>query len=117
MKDYQHILFPYAYNILGSSDDAKDAVQEVLLKYISSERKEVENVKGYLVKGVINQSINLKNRKKKIVSDKVWLPEPVATENADGNLQRDEIISYSMLVLLERLNPKERAVFMSQRSI
>jgi len=52
--DYHNILFPYAYNILGSSDDAKDAVQDVLLKYISAKKSDIENVKGYLIKGVIN---------------------------------------------------------------
>ncbi len=111
MEDYQNKLFPYAYNILGSSDDAKDAVQDVLTNYVSSKKNNVENVMGYLIKGVINQSINIKNRKKKIISDRMWLPEPVATEKADSNLQREEIISYSMLVLLEQLSPKERAVF------
>ena len=111
MEDYQNKLFPYAYNILGSSDDAKDAVQDVLVNFISAQKKDIENVTGYLIKSVINQSINIKNRKKKITSDKIWLPEPIATENADTNLNREEIISYSMLVLLEKLNPRERAVF------
>lgn len=40
-----------------------------------------------------------------------WLPEPIATEHADRNIDRQEIISYSMLVLLEYLKPRERAVF------
>ena len=111
MEDYQNKLFPYAYNILGSSDDAKDAVQDVLANFVSSQKKDIENIIGYLIKGVINQSINIKNRKKKITSDKIWLPEPVATENADSDLKRQEVISYSMLVLLEKLNARERAVF------
>lgn len=41
----------------------------------------------------------------------MWLPEPIAMEKADTNIIREEIIFYSMLVLLEKLNPKERAVF------
>lgn len=113
MREYQKILFPYAYNILGSSEDAKDAIQDVLSKYISSGRKDIENIKGYLVKGVIHQSINIKNKRKKISygDEHVWLPEPIATEEADTNINLREIVSYSMLVLLEQLNPKERAVF------
>ncbi|UII81614.1 sigma-70 family RNA polymerase sigma factor [Flagellimonas sp. CMM7] len=111
MKNYQKILFPYAYNILGSVEDAKDAVQDVLTKHISIEKKHFENETGYLVKSVINQSINIKNRKRKIASYKIWLPEPISTEKTDDNIKREEIISYSMLVLLENLTPKERAVY------
>jgi RNA polymerase sigma-70 factor (ECF subfamily) len=111
MKDYQHILFPYAYNILGSAEDAKDAIQDVLSHYIESPREGVENEKNYLIKSVINHSINLRNRRKKVNYGEVWLPEPVATEAADTNVNLKDIVSYSLLILLEQLNPKERAVF------
>jgi len=109
--NYQKRLFPYAYNILGSVDDAMDAIQDVITKYISSSKPNIENEISYLIKGVINQSINIKKRNQKTIGDKIWLPEPISTEKADTNINREEIISYSMLVLLEKLNPKERAVF------
>ena len=111
LKDYQSILFPYAYNILGSSEDAKDAVQDVLYKYLASPREGIENEKNYLIRSVINQSINIKKSKKKIASGDVWLPEPIATEKADTNIHLSDIITYSLMVLMEQLNPKERAVF------
>jgi RNA polymerase sigma-70 factor (ECF subfamily) len=111
VKDYQRTLFSYAYNILGSSEDAKDAIQDVMTRYLAGPPKEIENEKNYLIKGVINQSINIKKKKQRIAGDPLWLPEPVATENADAGINRDEIISYSMLVLLENLNPRERATF------
>lgn len=111
MKDYQSILFPYAYNILGSAEDARDAVQDVLYKYLSAPQKEVENEKAYLIKGVINQSINIKDKNKKMRYGDEWLPEPIATEESDKAIQLDDIAAYSLLILLEKLNPKERAVF------
>lgn len=111
MKDYQHILFPYAYNILGSAEDAKDAIQDVLSNYVATPREGVENEKNYLIKSVINHSINIRNRRKKLSYGEVWLPEPVATESADANINLKDIVSYSLLILLEQLNPKERAVF------
>jgi RNA polymerase sigma-70 factor (ECF subfamily) len=40
-----------------------------------------------------------------------WLPEPVATEEADKGIGLHDIAAYSLLILLEKLNPKERAVF------
>ncbi|MEO6868853.1 MAG: sigma-70 family RNA polymerase sigma factor [Ginsengibacter sp.] len=110
-KDYSKMLFPYAYNILRVSQDAEDAVQDVLFKCFGNERDDIKNIKGYLVKSVINQSINIKNKRKKISYEDVWLPELIATEEADANINLREIASYSLLILLEKLNPKERAVF------
>lgn len=111
MQDYQKQLFPYAYNILGSSDDALDAIQDVMSNYSAADKTHIDNEKNYLIRGVINQSINLKNKKKRIQYGEVWLPEPVATETADKDVHLEEIVSYSMLLLLEKLNAKERAVF------
>ena len=111
LKDYPAILFPYAYNILGSAEDARDAVQDVLYKYLSGGQKEVDNEKAYLIKAVINQSINIKDKKAKIRYGDEWLPEPIATEESDKGVRLDDIAAYSLLILLEKLNPKERAVF------
>lgn len=116
MKEYQKTLFPYAYNILGSAEDARDAVQDVLSNYIAEPREGITNEKGYLIKSVINHAINIKNRRKKIDVGDVWLPEPFATEEADTNMNLRDIASYSMLVLLEELSPKERAVFLLKES-
>lgn len=110
MNNYQNTLFPYAYNILGSVEDAKDVIQDVIIKSLTSENKNINNKMAYLIKSVINQSINLKKRNHKHVTG-VWLPEPISTESADTNLNRREYISYSLMILLELLNPNERAVF------
>jgi RNA polymerase sigma factor (sigma-70 family) len=111
LKDYQKRLFPYAYNILGSYDDAKDAVQDVVTKYYSAGKSDIDNPVNYLIKSVINQSINLKKRGSKTATTGISLPEPLSTEGADTNIARKEIISYSLLVLLDSINAKERAVF------
>jgi RNA polymerase sigma factor (sigma-70 family) len=111
LKDYQHILFPYAYNILGTAEDAKDAIQDVLYNFLAAGKEGVEDPKNYLIRSVINQSINIKNKKKKLQLGDMWLPEPVTTEEADTNINLSEIVSYSLLILLEQLNAKERAVF------
>ena len=111
MKDYQKKLFPYAYNILGSYDDAKDAVQDVVAKHFVNSNTKIENEGNYLIRSVINRSINLKKRTSRTLSKKLTLPEPISTENADTDITRKDILSFSLLVLLDKLNPKERAVF------
>lgn len=111
MKNYQEKLFPYAYNILGTVDNAKDVVQEVIYKHITYNNKEIKNEIGYLIKSVINTAINLKKSNQRFKNTGMWLPEPIATETSDNGIDSNEIISYSMLVLLEKLSAKERAVF------
>ncbi len=116
---YQRTLFPYAYNILGSIDDAEDVVQEVLAKHLSIiGEQQINNQKNYLVKSVINLAITTKNRQQKTLRQgEVWLPEPVATDDAaDRNLHLREVLSYSLLVLMERLSATERAIFILRES-
>ncbi len=110
IHSYHNLLFPYAYNILGSVEDAKDAVQEVLSRYLKMDTT-IKNEKGYLITSVVNQAINIKNKQKKNRSENILLPEPIATEESDIALHLKDIISYSLLILLEQLNVKERAVF------
>ncbi|HTI89298.1 MAG TPA: sigma-70 family RNA polymerase sigma factor [Puia sp.] len=114
----QRILFPYAYNILGSAEDAKDVIQDVLSNYVAHDRADVGDEKNYLIQSVINRAINAKKRKRKIIGQsEVWLPEPVATDDAaDRNLYLKDILSYSLLVLLEKLHATERAVFILKES-
>lgn len=98
---------------MGSLDDAKDIVQDAYLKFMQIDTERIEDKKAYLVRTVINLAINQKNRQQKLISSYPgeWLPEPVATESADAVLNTKDVLSYSLLVLLEKLNPKERAVF------
>jgi RNA polymerase sigma-70 factor (ECF subfamily) len=113
MEDARNLLISYAYNILGSYEEAKDIVQDAYLKTIDTAFDTIENKKAYLIRTVINLSINQKKRQHKLVSQYPgeWLPEPVATEKADTAIIRKEILSYSLMVLLERLDTKQRAVF------
>ncbi|MBL7699648.1 MAG: sigma-70 family RNA polymerase sigma factor [Chitinophagaceae bacterium] len=106
-------LISYAYNILGSYQDAKDVVQDVMVEVLSHNSSHIENEKAYLVRSVINRAINLKNKQKNTVSEYPgnWLPEPVATEGADHALHRKDILSYSLMVLMEKLDARSRAVF------
>lgn len=113
MDPLQQSLIAYAYNILGSYEDAKDVVQDVLLERMNRPDGTILNEKAYMIRSVINRAINAKNRQKKMLAGYPgdWLPEPVATEGADQELLQKDILSYSLMVLLEKLDPKQRAVF------
>ncbi len=109
MKDYQAILFPRPQHPWLCR--RRQGCCSGCPVQTPSTAKEVENEKAYLVKAVINQSINIKHKNKKIRYGDEWLPEPVATEETDKAVRLNDIAEYSLLILLEKLNPKERAVF------
>lgn len=113
MDSLQQLLTSYAYNILGSYEEAKDVVQDVLMERLNRKGDAIENEKAYLIRSTINRAINAKKRQKKLLSDYPgnWLPEPVVTEGADHYLHQKEILSYSLMVLLEKLDARQRAVF------
>lgn len=105
-------LFPYAYNILGNIDDCQDVIQEVLIKFNEKEGCSISNPNAYLIKSVINQAINLKKKNDRERQQKIVLPEPIVTNQGESKIELDEILNYSMFVLLDTLNTKERAVFL-----
>lgn len=105
-------LFPYAYNILGNIGDCQDVIQEVLIKFNEKEGCSISNLNAYLIKSVINQAINLKKKNDRERQQKITLPEPIVTNQGESKIELDEILNYSMLVLLDTLNTKERAVLL-----
>jgi len=113
MDSLRPLLTTYAYNILGSLEDAKDVVQDAFLKFMAIDSDKIEDKRNYLIRTVVNLSINTKKKQQKLVAEYPgpWLPEPVATERADAGILQKEILSYSLMVLLEKLNARQRAVF------
>ena len=107
------LLTTYAYNILGTLQDAEDVVQDTFLKYHQLNKDAINDEKAYLIRMVINLSINLKKKLQKQTAGYPgeWLPEPVSTDTPDEGIQKKEILSYSLMVLLEKLNPQQRGVF------
>lgn len=113
-EDYKAILLPFAYNITGDFMAAEDIVQEVLTNHLLVSDPAIENPKHYLIRAVINRSINEKKMLRTRMEDYRgrWLPSPVLTEEiVYRGADREKILHYSLLVLLERLNAKERGVF------
>lgn len=104
-------LLTYAYNIVGTYEDSHDIVQDAMEKYIGIDKSKIDNEVNYLIKTVVNLAINHKKRSQKFSKYGVWLPEPITTEGSDAHLLKEQVANYSLLVLFEKLNIKERAVF------
>ncbi|MFG2635063.1 RNA polymerase sigma-70 factor [Streptomyces sp. NPDC048362] len=110
-------LFGLAYRLLGSATEAEDAVQDAYLRFSGAERSRIEHPGAWLAKATTNLCLtrltSARARRERYVGP--WLPEPVVSgDDALGPLEsaeRREQVSMAMLVLLERLTPAERAVY------
>lgn len=114
IEKHQARLIPYAYHIMGDWMEAEDIVQEVLSGYVLADTGQVQNAGSYLTRSVINRAINEKKRLRRQmeVYPGEWLPTPVfGEENILTALDSGNILDYSLMVLMEQLGPKERAVF------
>ena len=113
MEYLRPLMITYAYNLLGIVEEAEDIVQDVFLKFSQIGQENIADKRAYMLRMVINFSIN---RKKKLKNDTVYygndcLPELVATERTDNNILKRENLSATLAVLQQTLNAKERAVF------
>jgi RNA polymerase sigma-70 factor (TIGR02957 family) len=118
---YKALLFTLAYQLTGSVADAEDAVQDVFVKACAVEPEHVEQPKAYLCKMVTNRCLDMQKsaRRKREMYVGPWLPEPIRTPEADTleTIVRRDLLSYAMLVLLERLTPAERTVFVLREAL
>ena len=109
------LLFSIAYRILGSVAEAEDAVQDTWLRYESSPTRPA-SVKAFLSAVVTRISIDVlrsaRVRRETYVGP--WFPEPLLTDPYEDPARSAELadsLSMAALLLLERLSPLERAVF------
>src|SRR2546423_15272930 len=114
---HRSLLFSIAYRMLGSVADAEDALQDAFIRWQRASEADIRSPKAFLVTIVsrlcINHLQSARVQRETYVGE--WLPEPLATDpvsDPSGTLHADESISMAFLVMLERLTPAERAVFL-----
>ena len=114
-EELRPLLFSIAYRLLGSVAEAEDAVQESWLRYHAAATRP-SSVKAYLSAVVTRVSIDVlrsaRARRETYVGQ--WLPEPLLADPYQDPQRSAELadsVSTAALLLLERLTPLERAVF------
>jgi RNA polymerase sigma-70 factor (ECF subfamily) len=119
-ETYRPYLFAIAYRMLGSAMDAEDIVQETYLRYQTHQPEHVDSLKAYLttiLTRLCMDQLQLARRKREQYVGP-WLPEPIQTDEAaeasdpERRVDLEESISLAFLMLLEQLQPFERAVFL-----
>jgi RNA polymerase sigma factor (sigma-70 family) len=99
-----------AYRMLGSVNDADDAVQEAWLRLSRADTSRVENFSGWLTTLVARVCLDM------LRSRKSRREEPLTERHADGVDPEREVlladsVGLAMLVVLETLEPAERVAF------
>jgi RNA polymerase sigma-70 factor (ECF subfamily) len=114
-EQLRSLLFAIAYRILGSVSEAEDAVQETWLRFESTPTQPT-STKAFLSAVVTRISIDVlrsaRVRRERYVGE--WLPEPLLDDPYQDPARSAELadsLSMAALLLLERLSPLERAVF------
>ena len=106
-----------AYRLLGSLNEADDAVQDAWLRLSRTDTSAVENLGGWLTTVVARVALNMlrsRNTRREQPLD-VHVPDPIV-DPADGTAPEHEAlladsVGLALLVVLETLTPAERLAF------
>jgi len=107
-------LFNLAYRMLGVAAEAEDIVQDVWLRWQSTDRKAVENPPAYLATATtrlcINRAQSAQARRETYIG--TWLTDPTDNSgNPELGAERGEALKLAVRLLLEKLSPSERAAY------
>lgn len=114
-------LFGIAYRMLGSVREAEDVLQDAYVRWHGVDHAAVENPGAYLARLVTRLCLDaLKSaHARRVEYVGTWLPEPLVGAGGDDPAAVQELaddLSLAFLLLLERLTPVERAVFLLRES-
>jgi RNA polymerase sigma factor (sigma-70 family) len=105
-----------AYRMLGSVNEADDAVQEAWLRLARSDTSEVKNLQAWLTTVVSRVCLDIlrvrKSRREESLETHV--PDPVVSRldaDPEAAAEQADAVSLALLVVLEALPPRERMAF------
>lgn len=107
-------LLTIAYRMLGSWQDAEDALQDAWLRWSAANSHTVRSPAAYLTTTVTRLAIDRLRARQRAAETYLgpWLPEPVATSRIPEDVAADsDRMSLATLHLMERLTPPQRAVY------
>lgn len=106
-----------AFRILGSSNDADDAVQEAWLRLNRTDVSDVENLPGWLTTVVARVSLNIlqsrKSRREDAQNEPIpdVIAEPGTSPHPEEEALLADSVGQALLVVLDTLGPAERLAF------
>ena len=116
-SEHHGFLLGVAYRLLGSYSDAQDIVQEAFTRLLRTDLDPIEDVRAWLVVVVsrlcLDQLRSARVRHEAYIGP--WFPEPLLETDGSNDpasvVMLDESVRLAMLIVLERMSPAERVVF------
>ena len=114
-EEHRRHLFAVAYRMLGSVSEAEDVVQDTWLRWQAASAEAVRSPRGVLTTTATGLAVDrlrsAQRRREEYVGP--WLPEPLVTDDDPAaTAELADSLSMAFLLVLDRLNPVERAVFL-----
>jgi RNA polymerase sigma-70 factor (ECF subfamily) len=116
-SNHHAFLLDIAYRLLGSYTDAEDMVQEAFSRLLRTDLDPIEDLRAWLVVVVsrlcLDQLRSARVRREAYVG--AWFPEPLIgskdAQDPSEMVTLDESVRMAFLIVLERMSPAERVVF------
>jgi RNA polymerase sigma-70 factor, ECF subfamily len=117
-SNHHGFLLDVAYRLLGSYSEAEDTVQEAFTRLLRADIDPIDDVRAWLVVVVsrlcLDQLRSARVRREAYVGP--WFPEPLiqsddAMSDPADIVTMDESVRMALLIVLERMSPAERVVF------
>lgn len=110
-------LWGIAYRMLGSVADTEDAIQDTYIAWLKAETESIVKPEAWLVSVCTRRCLDMLKsaHRKRVDYVGTWLPEPIV--NHDPSPEMDELelaasLTTAFMLLLERLTPTERAIYL-----
>ncbi|MDY7104197.1 MAG: sigma-70 family RNA polymerase sigma factor [Actinomycetota bacterium] len=102
-----------AFRILGSLDDADDALQLAWVRVARTDRRRIENPSGWLTTVVSRVCLDLLRARRTRMATEALVDDRVAAREAtpEDDALMAESVGRALLVVLDRLSPAERVAF------
>lgn len=106
-------LFGIAYRMLGRVSEAEDVLGDVAERWLATDLSTVRSPEAWLVTVTTRRALDIARsaRMARVDYPGEWLPEPILTGDGSDVATQRETLTMGFLMLLERLTPLERAVF------
>jgi RNA polymerase sigma-70 factor (ECF subfamily) len=115
-SEHRKVLYGIAYRMLGSVADAEDMVQETWLRWQRQDQGDIESPRAWMVTAVTRLCIDQLRlaRRQREEYYGVWLPEPLVdtAPSPSDSAELADSLTMAFMLMLERLSPLERAVFL-----
>lgn len=108
---HRPMLFGLAYRMLGSVHDAEDVLQDAYLRWAATGRDDVAEPRRYLSRVVARLALDRLRARRAEPYIGPWLPEPLPESQPADPQSIHDSLSIATLHLMERLTPRERAVY------